>query len=45
MQTVHAVVECPLRDGFRVRQVAGMFDLPVGAGARSEFLVRIPSVD
>lgn len=45
MQTVHAVVECPLRDSFRVRQVAGMFDLPVDAGARSEFSVEIPSVD
>ncbi|MGD0387812.1 MAG: ABC transporter ATP-binding protein [Tepidisphaeraceae bacterium] len=28
-----------------MRQVAGMFDLPVDAGARSEFSVEIPSVD
>ena len=45
MQTVHAVVESPILDSFRVRQVAGMFDLPADAGTRSEFLVRIPSMD
>jgi energy-coupling factor transporter ATP-binding protein EcfA2 len=45
MPIVHAVVECPLRDSFRIRQVAGMFDLPVGAGARSEFICEIPSLE
>lgn len=43
MPTVHAVVECPLQDSFRVRQVAGMFDLPVGAGSRSSFTVELPA--
>jgi energy-coupling factor transporter ATP-binding protein EcfA2 len=45
MQTVHAVIECPLRDTFRVRQVAGMFDLPVEATSESSFSVTIPSAD
>ena len=43
MQTVHAVVECPLRDSFRSRQAAGMFDLPPGAGSRNSFAVQIPT--
>ncbi len=44
MPTVHAVVECPLRDSFRVRQVAGMFDLPVGSGSHLSFTVELPSL-
>jgi hypothetical protein len=44
MPTVHAVVECPLRDSFRVRQVAGMFDLPPTAESRSSFTVELPSL-
>ncbi|MGD0462174.1 MAG: ABC transporter ATP-binding protein [Tepidisphaeraceae bacterium] len=44
MPTVHAVVECPLRDSFRVRQVAGMFDLPAGSGSHCSFTVELPSL-
>jgi energy-coupling factor transporter ATP-binding protein EcfA2 len=44
MPTVHAVVECPLRDSFRVRQVTGMFDLPPATESRSSFTVEVPSM-
>jgi energy-coupling factor transporter ATP-binding protein EcfA2 len=44
MQTVHVVVECPVRDTFRVRQVAGIFDLPVDTVSRSSYSVEIPSL-
>jgi energy-coupling factor transporter ATP-binding protein EcfA2 len=40
---IHAVVECAAPDSFRVRQVAGMFDLPPAAGTRSAFDVEVPS--
>ena len=45
MQTVHAVVECAVQDTFRVKQVAGMFDLPLDAGSWSSFSVEIPSLE
>lgn len=45
MQTIHAVVECPLQDSFRARQVAGMFDLPMDAGRKSCFSVVLPSLE
>ncbi len=45
MPAFHAVVECPIRDSFRVRQVAGIFDLPVSAHSRQVFDVEIPPVD
>src|SRR5580704_18929779 len=45
MPIVHAVVECSMRDSFRARQVAGMFDLPDDAGTRAEFAAEIPSLD
>ena len=45
MQIVHALVECPVQESFRARQVAGMFDLPIGAGLRSEFSVKIPTLE
>jgi energy-coupling factor transporter ATP-binding protein EcfA2 len=38
-------VECSLRESFRVRQVAGMFDLPGDAGRRSSFTVEVPSAE
>jgi energy-coupling factor transporter ATP-binding protein EcfA2 len=44
MPTVHAVVDCVMRDSFRARQVAGMFDLPMGAGSQSSFSVEVPLV-
>lgn len=45
MQTVDAVVECAVKDSFRVRQVAGMFDLPAEDRSRSSFSVSIPSIE
>lgn len=45
MQIVHAVVECPVQESFRARQVAGMFDLPVDSGMRSSFCVKVPTLD
>ncbi len=51
MPVVSAVVECPVHESFRVRQVAGMFDVPLGPlggplsrKAREAFSVEIPSV-
>jgi hypothetical protein len=45
MPIVHAVVECAVRESFRVRQVMGMFDLPERAGEQCEFAAEIPSMD
>ncbi|MEK6239023.1 MAG: GNAT family N-acetyltransferase [Planctomycetales bacterium] len=42
MSRVDVVVECPIRDSFRVRQAAGMFDLPIETRCREEFSVEIP---
>ena len=42
MQTVRAVVECPVFDSFRVQQVAGLFDVPIAARARETFTVDVP---
>lgn len=35
-------LECPVRDGFRVRQIAGMFDLPVDAPQPLRFRAELP---
>jgi hypothetical protein len=45
MPIVHAVVECPVRESFRVKQAAGMFDLPARAGMVSSFSVELPSLE
>jgi energy-coupling factor transporter ATP-binding protein EcfA2 len=45
MPRIDAVVECPVRDSFRVRQVAGLFDLPADAGRRATFSVELPGLD
>ena len=37
-------VECPVFDSFRVRQVAGMFDLPLQDRVREVFQVELPSL-
>jgi hypothetical protein len=42
MPIIDAQVECPVHDSFRVRQVAGMFDVPVRAKARERFRVEMP---
>ena len=45
MPVVSAVVECPVRNSFRVQQVAGLFDMPLGRKARAEFRVQVPGVE
>jgi hypothetical protein len=42
---VDVVVECPLHDSFRVRQVAGIFDLPSRKSVGERFSVSVPGVD
>jgi GNAT superfamily N-acetyltransferase len=38
-------VSCPVYDSFRVRQVAGMFDVPLAEKATARFNVELPSLD
>ena len=45
MPAARVVVECDVPDGFRVRQVAGMFDVPLAAKAREVFDVEVPGLD
>jgi len=45
MPTIDAIVQCPLHDSFRVRQIAGMFDLPLSPIARQRFTVQLPGVE
>jgi GNAT superfamily N-acetyltransferase len=44
MPTIKATVSCPIRDSFRVQQVAGIFGLPVSERATERFEVDVPSV-
>lgn len=37
MQSIDITVNCPLHDSFRVRQVAGMFDVPLAAKLSQRF--------
>jgi energy-coupling factor transporter ATP-binding protein EcfA2 len=41
---IDASVHCPIYDSFRVRQVAGMFDLNLGEKASERFSVEIPDI-
>ena len=45
MPIIDAVVECPVFDSFRVRQVAGMFDMPLAPRSTERFRVEIPALD
>jgi len=45
MQTVDALVECPVPESFRVRQLAGMFDVPLENKLTRRFQVQLPSED
>jgi GNAT superfamily N-acetyltransferase len=38
-------VQCHIYRSFRVQQVAGMFDVPLGETAKEEFNVELPAVD
>ena len=42
---IDALVECPLHDSFRVRQVAGMFDVPLPEKCRERFSVELPDLN
>jgi GNAT superfamily N-acetyltransferase len=44
MPRIDAVVSTPIHDSFRVRQVAGMFDLPATARSEQTFSVELPGV-
>jgi hypothetical protein len=45
MPLITAQVHCPIHDSFRVRQVAGMFDLTVAPEVSARFQVDMPGVD
>ncbi len=42
---IDIALECPVHDSFRVRQVAGMFDLPLAAKSSARFSVELPEMD
>ena len=42
MPTIRATVSCPVRDSFRVQQVAGIFGLSVAERAVERFEVDVP---
>jgi GNAT superfamily N-acetyltransferase len=42
---IDVTLECPVHDSFRVRQVAGMFDVPLEAKCRARFSVDLPEPD
>lgn len=44
MPRIDVVVSCPVADSFRVRQVAGMFDLPLGQRSEERFSVEMPDL-
>jgi hypothetical protein len=44
MPAITATVTCPIHDSFRVQQVAGMFDLQLGAKSTERFEVDVPGL-
>ncbi len=44
MPTFEVTAECPVHDSFRVRQVAGMFDVPLSRKAASVFRAELPAL-
>ncbi len=44
MPSIDITVSCPIHDSFRVRQIAGMFDLPVERRASERFTVEVPEL-
>jgi hypothetical protein len=44
MPRVQVNIECPIHDSFRVRQVAGMFDLSVGPSCTERFDAELPDL-
>ncbi len=45
MPTIGVNLDCPVYDSFRVRQVAGMFDVPLRQRAVERFAVQVPELD
>ena len=45
MMKLDLEVRCPVQDTFRVQQVAGMFDVPLGAESSERFCAEIPGED
>ena len=45
MPIVDALVECPVFDSFRVRQVAGLFDLPLSTRVAERFRFEVPGAE
>lgn len=45
MPAVDVVVTCPVYDSFRVRQVAGLFDVPLEDKLSERFTVDVPALD
>ena len=43
MPNVRVRVECPIHNSFRVQQIAGLFDVPVGEAASRSFEAEVPS--
>ena len=44
MPNVEVQLHCPIHDSFRVRQVAGMFDLPIEPDSRENFSAQLPDL-
>ena len=42
MPLINALVECQIHDSFRVRQIAGMFDVPLAMAVAERFSVEVP---
>src|SRR5207249_2613105 len=42
---IHAQLDCPVYDSFRVRQVAGLFDLPLADRCTESFCAEVPGLD
>jgi GNAT superfamily N-acetyltransferase len=45
MPLIETTAECPVYDSFRVRQVAGLFDVPLAEKAKAHFSVEVPGLD
>ncbi|HZL37569.1 MAG TPA: ABC transporter ATP-binding protein, partial [Tepidisphaeraceae bacterium] len=45
MPRINIHLRCPLKDSFRVQQIAGMFDLPVEEELTENFVAELPSLD
>ena len=45
MPSVDALVQTPVFDSFRVRQIAGLFDVPITQNSVQRFEVQLPDID